>query len=835
MAIKVEDIIPFSSGTSHLGVNEGVTAGSFDASSTIPFGHIIQLSGVFVDPVQGQSGILRFNQEQGAFETSVDGGATFSAIGAGGGGNITSINAEVGPAIIIDGANGVDVNTGTNTITIDGAALSGLTVQDLQNAYNNGNCIDADTVQITDGQTESYRGILVKLDKPGLESLSLTNFNNAVHDSFGVAVSGHSLTPDDHLTHAFTNIGAGNIFLQSSGIDASIPPANLLLGFLPSVVSPGNTVGVMSVGGGIGGVTDFFFTGSNDARFLAEEGRILLQNFGLSGQFTYKFGTHEGWAVKTGQTGLVSGPESDGFFPLPHSGQICQMILEKVEENSIQTINGEDGPAITVDGVNGIDIITGTDTITIDAAAVSGLTPTVTLQDAYDGGDEIDLDVVQGEYRGVVLRENTGVVNLSVDKDTEGYSIMASGYSDTPEESTLAYNTRVGSNGIVVQSSGSTDIHPNSLLVGFDGSTDIGSVIEEALISARGPLTIESASGISVSAEHWGVVTDTFSNVISFGNVGITAGIGTDESLGQTQLLPWGGSGRLTYEFGPNEAWHTSPSHTSDKFPLPHSGQVNQMILEALPPTPSLQETYEVNPDVALNDGDLRIIASDDKLVLGTFGNKAEVNMSGVVGGPFDTDHELGDLTMMAHGLADRDPGATSLDDVAALSLGIPSIAVGTNGSGIAPIVPASGITRYKNSALQTFTAAVATNIIFDLEYFDNDQFYAYDSSVTGIRVFVPGLYRVDANVLLFSNQTSSVTSLLTRNGVNLNGFSAAQLVFQNTFTSMHNYGLLNLNAGDYISISAAGTGGGSLTVFSAGDASINLEYKGPPRGQAGG
>ncbi len=71
------DLRPISSGIGHLGINAaGETA--FDMSTLTPFGHIHQLSGVFHDPLLGESGVLRYSRAAAAFQISVDGGLTFS-------------------------------------------------------------------------------------------------------------------------------------------------------------------------------------------------------------------------------------------------------------------------------------------------------------------------------------------------------------------------------------------------------------------------------------------------------------------------------------------------------------------------------------------------------------------------------------------------------------------------------------------------------------------------------------------------------------------------------------------------------------------------------------
>jgi len=79
------DLIPSASGAASLGVDQGTNAGEFDISSIAPFLHVHQVSGVFHDSLAGQSGVLRFNHQAGAFEVSVDGGATFNSLSAGAG------------------------------------------------------------------------------------------------------------------------------------------------------------------------------------------------------------------------------------------------------------------------------------------------------------------------------------------------------------------------------------------------------------------------------------------------------------------------------------------------------------------------------------------------------------------------------------------------------------------------------------------------------------------------------------------------------------------------------------------------------------------------------
>lgn len=79
------DLLPTSSGRANLGVGVSPNAqDAFDAANIRPFNHVHLVSGVFHDPLHGQSGVLRFNQQQGAFQVSINGGLTFVNLSAGG-------------------------------------------------------------------------------------------------------------------------------------------------------------------------------------------------------------------------------------------------------------------------------------------------------------------------------------------------------------------------------------------------------------------------------------------------------------------------------------------------------------------------------------------------------------------------------------------------------------------------------------------------------------------------------------------------------------------------------------------------------------------------------
>jgi hypothetical protein len=81
--MRINDLIPIASGQASIGVNMGPNGGAFDITSIAPLNRFHTISGVFHDPVTGQSGVLRFSQAAGAFQVSIDGGKTFNNITAG--------------------------------------------------------------------------------------------------------------------------------------------------------------------------------------------------------------------------------------------------------------------------------------------------------------------------------------------------------------------------------------------------------------------------------------------------------------------------------------------------------------------------------------------------------------------------------------------------------------------------------------------------------------------------------------------------------------------------------------------------------------------------------
>lgn len=87
--MRVNDLIPISSGLASLGIDM-TQGGAFDFTTLKPFNRFHTLSGVYHDPLLGESGVLRYSKAAGAFQVSVDGGLTFNNV-ATAGGTVTSV------------------------------------------------------------------------------------------------------------------------------------------------------------------------------------------------------------------------------------------------------------------------------------------------------------------------------------------------------------------------------------------------------------------------------------------------------------------------------------------------------------------------------------------------------------------------------------------------------------------------------------------------------------------------------------------------------------------------------------------------------------------------
>lgn len=560
MAVKTSDLVSSTSGTASIGV-EQVGVGNFTLIS--PFNHIHQHSGVY-HAYYGESGVIRFGLDvetsRFVFESSHDGGLTFDSL----------------------------PQSGQILESIRAFGGGGGSASDLQDAYDGGNEIDHNA------DTFGYRGVLVRETIPGVQGPSFSNgiAANEKVGKYGIAVSGHSLTPLDINRFGFAQLNSESLFIKSSGFPGTLS-RDMFLGFEPASpetallttsgtlnittldpLDPTEVDGSMTLTSAnalfligtnsavlscLNGVTvqangdsgDVAQTAGRNITADSDEGNIELTSgdgggtglggqielnaFASSGRFQFRFGPYQAWHAKLTHSSS-DGPDGDGFWPLPHSGQILEMIQ------------------LTAPGGGGH-----------------------TMQAAYDGGNVVFHRADELGYKGVVIKEgipgrgggyaNNADITANV---AEKYGVAVSGYTLTPlDKNSFAFSS-LDSSALVISSSG-TPLGSDSrnFFLGFAENIP-GTVF----FASNGDLFFNVAEDITLSTDDGDIL------LTSANNDG--TGLG-----GQLTLDAFDGSGSLQYRMGPFEAWAQSPSYdstggpASDGYhPIPHSGQILQMILE---------------------------------------------------------------------------------------------------------------------------------------------------------------------------------------------------------------------------------------------------------------
>ncbi|MCV0439807.1 MAG: hypothetical protein K5880_14360 [Hydrogenophaga sp.] len=326
MAIDTGDLVPRASGAASLGVEQVGLCGMTE--DIRPFCHVHMNSGVWHDPRQGQSGVIRYDLNTSAFQASVDGGLTFDTLMTSG-----------------------QIDTGHS----------------MQRAYDGGNEIDA-----APANGEAYQGVIVLEPTPDNDpaaggAATWVDHLDPVEGfaSYGFAVSGSPGSPHGSLTR----IGSHWMHILASGAVGS-PTNGMFFGYnnqfagTPLIQTSGglfvecvqgqmdfNTqqgggtiqtrsggaikteasgfISLIAFDGNIEMSANFnlFGQASNDCVLQASQD-VQLSAFDGSGQLRYKFGPYQAWHVNPSTNGDTEGPLGDGFFPMPHSGQILQMILE---------------------------------------------------------------------------------------------------------------------------------------------------------------------------------------------------------------------------------------------------------------------------------------------------------------------------------------------------------------------------------------------------------------------------------------------------------------------------------------------------------------------------
>jgi len=231
---------------------------------------------------------------------------------------------------------------------------------------------------------------------------------------------------------------AGDLHILSSGAIRGISEQDLIFttingGMVFETNSPDN-------------FGDMQFLARNSLQFISEKtniifdtladdtgGQIELNAFASSGRLQYRFGPHQGWAAKLTHSS-TGGPAGDGFWPLPHSGQVAAMIAQATPGGSVD------------------------------------------LQTAYDNGNEIDHRKDLIGYKGIVVRETIpGLDGFSNNEDIRvnkpgKYGIAVSGFTLTPTNVNSYGFSALNALSLVISSSGTPSILSRNFFLGYAGS-----------------------------------------------------------------------------------------------------------------------------------------------------------------------------------------------------------------------------------------------------------------------------------------------------------------------------------------------------------------------------
>jgi len=336
MAQKVGDLYPHASGSSSLGVEQIGGPDSGHTTDVRPFNHIHMNSGILHDPLHGTSGVFRYDNDRG-MELSLDGGITFKSF-----------------------------------------------VTDLQTAYNGGNnvtlrCFPTPSFLVGSLFKTSHDGVVLGTRTPGA-GMPSDGSELQQQASAHIIASGFTLTPNLRNTYQQTGIGPGFLYIQGSGTPSFKPPYFSVLtasngpsiaGDFVIMTTSGtficNSAGSLTFNVGGQGATDMLF--NNLAGSNGVGGQITFKPFAGSGQLQYLMGPYESWHQ-------ANSSDFGTFHPIPHSGQILQMILENGGGGGITNLQEayEGGNTITTVTADGAVTVVGN---TEDALHLSSLEQSV--------------------------------------------------------------------------------------------------------------------------------------------------------------------------------------------------------------------------------------------------------------------------------------------------------------------------------------------------------------------------------------------------------------------------------------------------------------------------
>jgi hypothetical protein len=413
-------------------------------------------------------------------------------------------------------------------------------------------------------------------------SLSLIGTGNAsLRSSGNLALGSDNGDIDvDASGHIFANAGT-TMRLHSSG--------------LLDIRSENNIAQITALDAVTLGAGNNINIGAGDSVIVSASQDIVNQ---AQGGIAYIIGDHgivlatdqEGLAVPTDiGVGSISGLAAEELY-LSSSGQTilrCENGPLDIISSGTITISS---PKNTIDSTISID-----DNISIDCfgdISINSINSSLSLD--ADAGIELNSnDIIATALQDVT---STALRDGTFESERQTYIYGDEGITlRTDAINKTGFISGIATEGIFISSSGNMKLHCENANMDITASGNITfGAIDNLQAGTFGGAMIVDKTGNYTGV--WGgsytnfstsiVMTTTGGGAAIYGAAGSNmlrssnGNVGIDSEKGQITLDAWASSGQLRYEFGPYEAWHTSPSHTSSFFPIPHSGQIVQMIAE---------------------------------------------------------------------------------------------------------------------------------------------------------------------------------------------------------------------------------------------------------------
>lgn len=655
--------------------------------------------------------------------------------------------------------------------------------------------------------------------------------------SYAIGVYNDALNSNLNLIHAIngkrTGILSSGLFLQTVGNTLDLSAYGGAINIISSLkngaisinagenfvgVTAGAAVGTAFQNKGIRLQTSYTNIALEAGVVGANMGDILLSAWAGSGQLRYQFGPHQAWHWKPSYAS-TGGPANDGFFPMPHSGQIVQMILASAGSSATQ-------------------------------------------QSAYDAGNEILTPLKGTATQGVVVKmpvKATGSyddsLNPYVGHTTYGFAVSGSIGGNT----SLA---RLTSSYLHIRNSGLPASDQDAVFIGFHDPL----VTPGFNINASGEMNITAEGGFTQTAQSFSQTTTngTHQVQVTAGTLAFTtnnptfnieftsAGDIVFQADDTITLSVLGSNSQTTYRQAAHEAWHWKPSYASaggpandGYFPIPHSGQIATMIAAAQGGGTTLQGAYNTGAGIYLTNGDLILHAITGRTRFGTTStaggstDRAPMNISGIFSHLDTGTAETGDIAVYSHNQVHLDvsktTNPTSDADARAKSLGLFTEMFNT-GSGQINISIGSGIAQFFNINAQTL-GTTATGVNFPAPGNNVRDYHYHATGSSGIVIMTPGLYKASYQGVMTKTAGTTpqgIRTYLVRNNIEVLGSRSAGNIPDATANecACNASALFDALAGDTIALAAELTNSpGSNTVTTRGrGVTLILEYIGPRR-----